>query len=332
MEDIRPMLRAGDVVIDAAYARSLVPRRPFGAHKWGVGGLLIVAGAPHYVGAPLLCALAAGRAGAGIVTLAVPRGIVGAIASRVPEAVYLVLPEIDGQAGGRRAAEVIGKRLEKVSAIVVGPGLGDDEATHHLLDALWGAAAKARPIGFGATVESAAAAAAGPFASGTHPVVLDADALNWLASQEGWWERLPRGRAVLTPHLGEMARLTQRDPAELAADPIGAAREAARTWGQVVVLKYGFTVATDGDRTMLAGDAPRSLATAGSGDVLAGIVGAFLAQGLAPLDAASLAIYVGSRAARRVEARFGILGVVAGDLPVAAAEELAALEREEANR
>ena len=137
---------------------------------------------------------------------------------------------------------------------------------------------------------------------------------------------------MLTPHLGEMARLTTREASELAADPVEAARTAAREWGQTLVLKYGFTVATDGERAVIASDAPRSLATAGSGDVFAGVIGAFLAQGLEPLDAAALAIFVGSRAARRVEARFGTLGLLASDLPAAIAEELAVLEREGASR
>ena len=329
MDDVRPRLGSADLLVDETIARGLLPRRSFGAHKWGVGGVLIVGGAPHYVGAPLLCAMGAGRAGAGVVNLAVPRGVIGAIASAIPEVAYLVLPETEGQAGGRRAAEEIGKRLEKIAAVVVGPGLGEDEAAASLLEALFGASARTRPIGFsaGGRAEATDEAAAGPLAAAGKPLVLDADALNWLAGQERWWERLPRRGAVLTPHVGEMARLTKLSADELTADPVGAARHAAREWGQAVVFKYGFTVATDGDRAYVADDAPRSLATAGSGDVFAGTIGAFLAQGLAPLEAAALAIYVGVRAARRLEARLGTLALLASDLPLAMAEVLANLEQ-----
>src|SRR5262245_27759830 len=107
-------------------ARAILPRRSFGAHKWGVGGVLIVAGAPHYVGAPLLCAMAAGRAGAGIINLAVPRGVIGAIAGAIPEVAYVAVPEADSAAGAARAAAAITERLERIKAVVVGPGLGDD--------------------------------------------------------------------------------------------------------------------------------------------------------------------------------------------------------------
>jgi NAD(P)H-hydrate epimerase len=278
--------------------------------------------------------MAAGRAGAGVVCLAVPRAVIGAIAATVPEAVYVTIPDADSAAGASRTATAIGERLAKVTAVVVGPGLGDDETTGHLLEALLGAPpSKPRSIGFGAGPSASPdEPRPAPLASGERPLVVDADALNWLAGQANWWERLPAGKAVLTPHLGEMARLTGRSTEELAADPVGVAREAARVWGQVVVLKYGYTVATDGERSVVADDAPRSLASAGTGDVFAGTIGAFLAQGLAPLDAATLAIYVGTRAARRVERSVGVLGLVAGDLPRAIAEELAALAQGEGRR
>jgi NAD(P)H-hydrate epimerase len=163
------------------------------------------------------------------------------------------------------------------------------------------------------------------------PVLIDADALNWLAKQPAWWERLPAGRAVLTPHVGEMSRLLDRPAEEIVADPLATARDAARRWRQTVVFKYGFTAASDGERSVVAADAPLSLATAGSGDVFAGAIGAFLAQGVEPLEAAALAIFVGARAARRVERRTGTLGLVASDLPPAIAEELALLEGAEAS-
>jgi len=313
-----------------ALAATLIPRRPFGAHKWGVGGLLIVGGAPNYFGAPILAALAAQRSGAGIVNLAVPRGVAPVIAAAAPEATFVTLSETESAQGARRASDDIAERLEKSAALVIGPGLGQDESSDGLMAALFGASTPNAGIGFGIGPSVAGASQRkGLLGSSKRPMVIDADALNWLAKQNEWWNLLPAHKCVLTPHLGEMARLTGRSMEEISADPLGTATAAASDWNQIVVLKYGYTVATNGDGAMIANDAPRSLATAGSGDILAGTIGAFLAQGLAPLDAAALAIYVGCAAARRVEATTGTLGLVASDLPLAIAMELAELERNE---
>jgi len=328
--DNRPKLGPRDRVIDAAMARAALPRRRFGAHKWGVGGLVIVAGAPNFMGAPALCAQAAGRAGAGIVNVAVPHRLVSALAILVPEAVTIPLPEGDSASSGRRAVELIEPKLEKSAALVIGPGLGEDEPAASLLAAVFGFGSRTGAIGFGFGGNPGQGAGEGTGLIGRleRPVLIDADGLNWLAKQERWWERLPAGRAVLTPHVGEMSRLLDRPPAEIVDDPVATAKEAAKRWNQTVVLKYGYTVATDGGQTLVAADAPPSLATAGSGDVFAGTIGAFLAQGVEPLAAAALAIHVGARAARRVERRTSTLGLVAGDLPLAVAEELAVLESE----
>jgi NAD(P)H-hydrate epimerase len=124
-----------------------------------------------------------------------------------------------------------------------------------------------------------------------------------------------------------MSRLTGKSSEEILAAPKEIAKAAAKSWKQTVVLKCGFTIATDGHATIIADDAPPSLASAGTGDVFAGLIGGFLAQGVALLDAAGLAIYLGSRAARNIEGRYGVLGLVASDLPAAVAAEIAALER-----
>jgi ADP-dependent NAD(P)H-hydrate dehydratase / NAD(P)H-hydrate epimerase len=325
----RPKLGRNDKVADAAFASSVLPRRSANPHKWGVGGLVIVAGAPGYVGAAILSAMAAGRAGAGIMNLAVPRSATAAISTLVPEAAYIPLPEGDADTAARRAVEAIGEKLDKSKAIVVGPGLSDDSYAEALLSALFGARASRRESSLGFGVRSSSPdtlVLANGLVGSEKPAVVDADALNWLAKQPSWWTSLKPGSLVLTPHVGEMARLLDRETDEVIADPLATAKEAASLWNQVVVFKYGYSVATDGTSAIVADDAPSSLATAGSGDVLAGTIGAFLAQGLSPLDAAGLALYVGPRAARRVEARTGTLGLVASDLPLAIAEELAVLE------
>lgn len=316
--------------ITEEWAALVLPRRSAGAHKWGVGGVVIVAGSPLYAGAAALCCMAAGRAGAGIVSAALPRSIVGTVVGLAPEATIVVVPEGDSVSVAQRAAGAIGERLERSRAMVVGPGLGDDEATTALLDALFGFARVRGGIGFGAAgAAREREEPGGPIAKASKPVVVDADGLNWLAKQEGWWERVPPGLLVLTPHPGEMGRLTGGDAERIVSDPLSAAREAAATWGQTVVLKGGETIVASPDGVARRCAASPALATAGSGDVLSGTIGAFLAQGLAPADAAGLALYVGNRAAERAARDYGTLGVVAGDLPAAIARELGELEAED---
>lgn len=325
---------ANAIKTDEAFARKVLPVREVGTHKWKVGGLIVAAGSPALTGAAYLASRAAGRAGAGIVYLASGRGVVMALAGAMPEVAHILLPETDAPGSARRAVERLESYLEKANALVIGPGLGDDELTDHFLGALFGFGGKTAGggahIGFGSPVvpsDEVAGTKSPLFADEDFRVVLDADALNWLAKQDEWWTRVPAGRCILTPHPGEMARLTGRSPAEIAGDPQGVAREYAEMWGQVVLVKAGYPAASDGTRVLVAEDAPVSLATAGSGDVLSGMVGAFLAQGLAPLDAAGLALHVGARAAREVEERVGPLGVIATDLPDAIGHQLALLAR-----
>jgi NAD(P)H-hydrate epimerase len=245
----------------------------------------------------------------------------------VPEATVVILPEGDSSSVAARSATAIAERLRKSSALVAGPGLGDDEATAALLAALFGFQKSRGGIGFGAGGrEGEPAEAIGLLATSEAPVVVDADGLNWLAQQERWWERVPEERLVLTPHVGEMARLVNADVADILANPVGVARDAALLWRQTVVLKGSPTLVVSPDGEVMSAATPTALATAGSGDVLSGSIGAFLAQGLSARDAAGLAVYIGSRAAERVTRRFGTLGVVAGDLPPAIAEELCSLE------
>ena len=318
--------------IDESFARDLLPTRDDAAHKWEVGGVVVVAGSPAYPGAALLTSRSAGRAGAGIVQLAAGRGVIAMVAAGIPEVAYIPLPETESSSGARKALELIRESLGRATAIVIGPGLGADEASDNLLGSLFGFGGGADSVrgrmGFGgeeASTKPKDNAASTIFSESDVNVVLDADGLNWLARQDRWWEKLPAQRVVLTPHPGEMSRLLGRPIEEITADPIAIAAEAATMWQQTVLLKGGHAVATNGETTLVADLAAASLATAGSGDVLAGVVGGLLAQTRSLVDSAALAIYVGPRAALRVEDRFGVLGVVASDLPDAIANELALL-------
>jgi len=331
--DNPPVLGVGDRFADEAFALAALPKRTFGAHKWGVGGLVLIAGGPGYIGAAALAAMSAARSGAGIVNIAISRGSIGPVATLVPEAVFIPLGEGDLEASARRARESIEKKLDRCKALVIGPGLGDDDYVNALLVALFGksAARRTSELGFHKHEESKPAASSDSGTStligGDKPAVIDADGLNWLAKQTDWWTTVKPFSLVLTPHIGEMSRLTGETTEEILADPAKSAKTAATKWQQVVVLKYGHTIATDGSTAILAEDALSSLATAGSGDVFAGSLGAFLAQGVAALDAAGLAMYVGGQATKTVEHRFGVLGLVASDLPQAIAESIAEIER-----
>jgi ADP-dependent NAD(P)H-hydrate dehydratase / NAD(P)H-hydrate epimerase len=307
-----------------------LPRRRPGAHKWSVGGVMIVAGAPGYVGAAILCAMAAGRAGAGIVNLAVHRPWIPSIAPVVPEASFTILPDGDLGSTSSRLLETVAEKASKCAAFVVGPGLGDDDYARQLVSALLGISARRQgaSLGFGSTQAQSANDHGGKsLLEFERPIVVDADGLNALATIDDWWVRLPEQRLVLTPHVGEMSRLMNLPTDEIVADPERVAMAAAKRFRQSVLLKGNPTVVTDGRTLFRAIDAPLSLATAGSGDVLAGTIGALLAQGLSLLDAANLGVFAGIRAARRLEVDLGTLGVIAGDLPRAIAIELAALER-----
>jgi NAD(P)H-hydrate epimerase len=319
-----------DTVISEEMVKAILPRRSFGTHKWDVGGLIVVAGAPNYFGAPLLCATAAARSGAGIVAVAAPRSIIGPIATRLPEAIFLPIPDGEPLSFGKQARELVTDLFEKSRALLVGPGIGQDEHASALMAALYGknAAARASGIGFASGIRPGEKPHEHEqIVGGDKPAVVDADGLNWLADQTDWWLTSKPQSLVLTPHVGEMERLSGVSAKEIIADPVATAKGAAAKWKQIVVLKYGHSVATDGDKVFVAPDAPVSLATAGAGDVLAGMIGGFLAQAVKPLDAATAALFIGPRAARRVELVTGTLGLLAGDLPLAIAEELRDLEQ-----
>jgi len=305
---------AGPRMIVASDVRDMLPRRTAFAHKNSVGAVLIVGGAPNYYGAPRLAAEAALRSGAGLVGLATPRSLVGVISSQLPEVVFQPLNDADP----RRAAEKIRSTLEedRYRALVVGPGLGRDDAARDLMAALFGRDTRSvrSPVGFGIPDDLPSLRQDPGRSTLGEAIVIDADALNWLAERDNWPELLSGRAAILTPHAGEMARLRGVEVEDVEADPFETARAAAQEWQQVVVLKCGYScVASPDGRVAVAPRAPRELATAGTGDVLAGLVGGLLAQGLGREDAATAALYLGCRAGKLAALEFGELSVLARD-------------------
>jgi ADP-dependent NAD(P)H-hydrate dehydratase / NAD(P)H-hydrate epimerase len=298
--------------LDHNAVQALLPARPADGHKGSFGKVLIMAGSLHYPGAAALACGGAARVGAGLVTLATGRTALG-VAARQPEVTLLPLSEGDWGALGPNAVEDLSRNLEGYTAIVIGPGLGQADSTKELLRRMFGLdqpRSRAR-VGFAGSGEPAPAPAA--TALSLPACVLDADGLNLLAAIENWPERLAKGGFVFTPHPGEMQRLLGVE--ELPADSVAVATDAAQQWGQVVVLKSATTVvaAPDGRALVYAGRNP-ALATAGTGDVLAGVIGGLLAQGCTPFDAAALGVYLHGAAGERVRADLGDAGALASDL------------------
>jgi len=303
---------ADSIAVEVATAQSvsaLLPSRPSNAHKGTFGKAMVVAGSMNFTGAPYLCASGAARAGAGLVTLAPPQPIHAILASKFTEGTYVLLPHNLG-VFVPSAIKVLAPHLAGYAAMLVGPGLGQEDETTQFVYQLLGVTPpeQRRHIGFQ------------PGAAGNEEtldlpqLVIDADGLNALAKADKWWDALP-DNCILTPHPGEMARLTGLEASEINEDRIGIAREYAGKWGQVVILKGAYTVvaAPDGRATVMPFANP-GLATAGTGDVLAGVTLGMLAQGLAPYNAAVCGAYLHGLAGEIVAERVGRAGMLAGDL------------------
>ena len=279
-------------LITSRWAREALPPRPEDANKGTFGKVLVVGGCSRYRGAPALAATAAYRAGAGLVTIACPEPVIASIAPAAAEATWL--PQEAAEDGGLTGEAALALRAEwgGFDACVVGPGLGHTGETQALVWAL---------------LPDMAEDLAGR-------VVIDADALNALAALEDGAERTPAG-AVLTPHPGEMARLLGSSVAEVQGNRVGAAREAAGRYGCTVVLKGAHTVVADGEgRARISPFANPLLATAGSGDVLAGMIAGYLGQGLSAFDAASLGVYLHAAVGEAMRAQYGASGLLAGEI------------------
>ncbi len=273
----------------AANVAALLPDRPADGHKGTFGTALIVAGSAQYWGAPALSARAALRSGSGLVALAVPAQIRPIVAGQLPEATFPVIT--DTTTFKPSGALQLLNQMRTYNAILVGPGLG--EAGEFLDSFLAGLTA----------------------VDYVPPLVVDADGLNLLSLVDKWPRLLPP-QTILTPHPGEMARLLGRSlDAIRELDRVELARRAAGEWGHVVVLKGAYTViaAPDGRVTLLPFANP-VLATAGSGDVLAGVIVSLLAQGCGPYDAAVAGGYWHGAAGRLVAEQGATAGILAGEL------------------
>jgi hydroxyethylthiazole kinase-like uncharacterized protein yjeF len=291
----------------------LLPERPAGSHKGTFGKAMIVAGSVNYTGAPYLAASSATRVGAGLVTLAPPQPIYPVVASKLTEATYLLLPHDMGVLAPG-AVKVLSENVGGYAALLIGPGLGREKSTEEFLRQLLGGQKAVRKHRVGFSHEEDAEAEEVSEAIKLPALVLDADGLNLLSKIEDWPHQLP-AETVLTPHPGEMARLMDSEIKEVEADRIGHASSMAAEWGHVVVLKGAYTVvaAPDGRVAVLPFANP-AMATAGTGDVLAGAITGMRAQGLAAFEAALVGGYLHGLAGELARDTLGDAGVVAGDL------------------
>lgn len=254
--------------LTAAWVAERLPKRAADSNKGSFGRVVALAGSMRYRGAAALCVEGALRGGAGLVYLAAPEAVLQLVLTRTPECCALpCAADAAGEILPASAAKVCAKVRNEHTVLLIGPGLGSGAAgmLRHLL-----------PLGWPGTV-------------------LDADALNALAT--GLAVPLPE-RCILTPHPGEMARLLGCTVEEVQADRPAAVRACAEKFGCVAVLKDSGTLITAPNAPLLRNDTGNpGLARGGSGDVLAGLIAALLAQGLTPLDAAACGVYLHGAAA-----------------------------------
>jgi NAD(P)H-hydrate epimerase len=277
---------APEVWTERDYA-ALLPRPSIDAHKNERGRVLVVAGSGHFPGAAVLAARGAMRAGAGYVTLAVPDPVVQTAQSHLLAAPVVGLPSARTRALSSNAAAVILELSADYDAVVLGPGLT-------LAD---GAVATVRSV----------------FAALNKPLVLDADGLNALIDAGDLLERR-RAPVVLTPHPGELGRLLGVSASVVQGDRVFSSARLAG-FNRAVVLKGAGTVVSGSNRQVIITAGTPALATAGTGDVLAGVIGTLLAQGLAPLEAGALGAHLHARAGEEAAARLTPLCVTAEDVP-----------------
>jgi ADP-dependent NAD(P)H-hydrate dehydratase / NAD(P)H-hydrate epimerase len=278
-------------LITPAQIAGFLPKRPLDAHKGTFGTAMILAGSINYTGAVMLAAEAAYRSGAGLVRAAIPGMIHTAIAGQIPEVTWLLLPHEAGVIA-ESAVDVLTKNLEKVTAMLIGPGLGTEETTRHFIIRLFNRQWKKGSAGIIGFVQSEPQETKTKGSASLPPLVIDADALRILADMPDWWKNLPPN-SILTPHPGEMAALTGLTVGEVQDRRLDLAILFAKEWKQIVILKGALTVVASPDgRAFISTCANPSLARAGSGDLLAGLITGFLAQGLKPLDAARLGVWV----------------------------------------
>lgn len=290
-------------VPDEAWLSRSLPERPLNSHKGTYGTALIVAGSVNYTGAAYLAGMAAYRVGTGLVTMAVPSPLHTSLSGIFPEATWLPLPHNSGFIASD-AVEIVLDNISKVTGMLIGPGFGINQSTLGFISGIL-KHGKARIENAGDKNPNFE----------LPPSVFDADGLKLIADLKHWWRFLPP-LTILTPHPGEMAVLTGLSVKEIQSNRLEIASEYSKKWGQILVLKGAFTVIAHPDETVaVIPIATPALSKAGTGDVLAGMIVGFLAQGLQPFKSAVLGSWIHAKSGVLTAEQHGnTASVIAGDL------------------
>src|SRR6266568_4526049 len=281
-------------MLTGALLKKILPKRPLDSNKGTFGKVMLLCGSPAYPGSAFLAGSGAGRVGAGLVTLAVTKEMHPIYASAFHEATFVLLPDENAESF-ERSSELL-DHLRGYRSLLIGPGLGQSasirEVILQILEQLRAMPDEQRPR-----------------------LVIDADGLNNLSALERWWTLLPAG-TVITPHPGEMGRLCNGLKVSGGnVDRLELARSKAMEWRVTLVLKGACTIIAEPDgHIRINWLANPALATAGTGDALAGMIAGLLAQKITPFDAASAGVYLHTAAAELVSAEIGYAGLLASDL------------------
>jgi NAD(P)H-hydrate epimerase len=287
IDDIAPRGR----YLERTDVLALLRPRADNTHKGTYGHPLIIAGSRGKSGAASLVAHGALRTGAGLVTAAIPESVAPIVAARQAELMTEPMPDRDGHFDGRGSIERLEELVAGKTALIAGPGMGASDDTGQIVEWL---VRSARP---------------------ECPLLLDADALNVLAPIRQEILRAARGPVVLTPHPGEMARLLAVSTRDVNADRIVSARKLVEATGAGVLLKGARSVIVTPEREVFINSSGNpGMGTPGMGDVLSGIIGALLGQGMSAADALKLGVFMHGNAADRLAARIGPAGYLAGEL------------------
>ena len=281
-------------MLDDNLVQQVLPKRTLNSNKGTFGKVMLFCGSPPYPGSAYLAGIASARVGAGLVTLAVSEQMLPVYSSAFHEATFVLLPDENASSFARAKALI--DHLHGYRALLMGPGLGQSSITREIilqiLEHLRSLSDDERP-----------------------QLVIDADGLNNLSALEHWWTLLPKG-TVITPHPGEMGRLcggTKVSGGDI--DRLELVRSKAQEWQVTLVLKGACTLIGEPDgRMRMNWQANSALATAGTGDVLAGMIAGFLAQDVVPFDAASAGVYLHTAASLLVSKSVGNAGFLASDL------------------
>ncbi len=278
-------------LLTSSSVKSVLPDRPAVSNKGTFGKVLAIVGSSNYIGAAYLACAGSIRVGAGLTTLAIPNSLHSIIAIKLSEITHLPLPEVSPGIPSSESINIIRQQLSQYNVLLMGCGIGQSQ---NVMD-------MEKSILFESQLN-------------LPQVILDADGISNLARFPDW-DKIFSHDAILTPHPGEMSKLTGKSIEEIQANRIELARESASRWNKVIVLKGAYTVvaAPDG-RIRVSPFANAGLASAGTGDVLAGAIAGMAAQGLSLFDAAVCGVYIHGLSGEMVKAELGNAGMIASDL------------------